>query len=260
MESSPALPTSSSAPAPAPAATPALLPLPRWFAMFQAFMVCGVPTGFFLVIVMMWSGLDIESLARGEVTLKFFAMYSLFDTALIAMLIYVFLRLSGETSEDVFFGRRPVGREILLGLKLVPAAFLAVITLVVALRTIFPSLHNVKTSPLEAFLGNPVDAGIFLVVVVLAGGVREELQRAFILHRFDQALGGVKLGLAVFSITFGLLHLDQGYDVAMAIGLLGLLWGVLYVTRRSAIAPMVNHAAFNAAQVLQAIVVRAIGL
>jgi membrane protease YdiL (CAAX protease family) len=64
----------------------------------------------------------------------------------------------------------------------------------------------------------------------------------------------------IFSVTFGLLHIEQGYDVAIAIGLLGLLWGVLYVTRKSVIAPMVNHAAFNAAQVGQAVVVRMFGL
>jgi membrane protease YdiL (CAAX protease family) len=194
------------------------------------------------------------------VPLEFFAMYSLLDTAFIAMLIYVFLQMSGETSRDVFFGQRPVRREIMLGLKLVPAVFLAVITIVLALRMLFPSLHNVQTSPLEAYLSDPVGAAVFLVVVVLAGGVREELQRAFILHRFAKYLGGVKLGLVIFSVTFGLLHIEQGYDVAIAIGLLGLLWGVLYVTRKSVIAPMVNHAAFNAAQVGQAVVVRMFGL
>ena len=247
---------------PAPAAAPpavARLPMPRWFAMLQAFLVCGIPTQLFIAVVLI-VGARMEPFAGGDVSLEFFAILSFLDTALIAMLIYVFLQMSGETSRDVFFGQRSIRREVWLGLKLVPAVFLAVITLVIALRTIFPSLHNVETSPLEAFLVNPIDAAIFLVVVVLAGGIREELQRGFILHRFDRHLGGVKLGLALFSITFGLLHLDQGYDVAIVIGLLGLLWGVLYVTRRSVVAPMVNHAAFNAAQVLQAVTVRMLGL
>jgi membrane protease YdiL (CAAX protease family) len=135
-----------------------------------------------------------------------------------------------------------------------------VVGLVLGLRAVAPGLHNVPTSPLEGFLATPLDAAIFFVVVVLAGGVREELQRAFILHRFDQSLGGVKLGLLIFSVTFGVLHLDQGYDVAIAIGTAGLFWGILYAWRRSAVAPMVNHAGFNAAQVGQVLVARALGL
>jgi membrane protease YdiL (CAAX protease family) len=37
----------------------------------------------------------------------------------------------------------------------------------------------------------------------------------------------------------------------IATGLLGLVWGLLYVIRRSIVAPMVSHAAFNLAQLLK---------
>lgn len=235
------------------------LPVPRWFAMLQAFLVSGIPTQVVLVVAL-WFVVGIEPMVNGQVSLEFFATLSFLDTALIAILIYVFLQVSGETTREVFFGQRSIRKEIWLGLKLVPAIFLAVITIVIALRMLFPVLHTVQVSPLESFLGDPLEAAIFLGVVVLAGGIREELQRGFILHRFDKYFGSVKLGLVLFSLTFGLMHLEQGADVAIAIGLLGLLWGVLYVKRRSVVAPMVNHAAFNAAQVLQAVTVRMLGL
>jgi membrane protease YdiL (CAAX protease family) len=89
--------------------------------------------------------------------------------------------------------------------------------------------------------------------------VREELQRAFILHRFDQRLGGAVVGLVIFSAAFGLLHLDQGYDASVGIGVLGLLWGAIYIRRRSVVGPMVNHASFNAAQVLQGLLTHLAG-
>jgi len=97
------------------------------------------------------------------------------------------------------------------------------------------------------------------VVVILAGGVREELQRGFILHRFEQRLGGIRLGLGLYTIVFGLLHFDQGIDVAVAVCLLGLFWGVLYIRRRSVVWAMTNHATFDAAQVIQAAIARSIG-
>ena len=105
----------------------------------------------------------------------------------------------------------------------------------------------------------PLDTAIFGVVAILAGGVREELQRAFILHRFDQRLGGAWVGLFFFSVLFGALHFNQGFDVAIAVGTLGVFWGVLYIKRRSAILPMVNHAGFNAAQILQLVIARGFG-
>jgi membrane protease YdiL (CAAX protease family) len=181
------------------------------------------------------------------------------DTAFIALLLRFFLSLSGETSSQVFIGRRPVKRELLLGLAFMPVVFLGVAGVVLALRAIAPSLHNVQVSPLEPYVTTPFDAAIFFVVVVLVGGVREELQRAFILHRFRQRLGGANLGLTLFSVLFAALHYDQGIDVAIAVGLLGLLWGVLYLKRGSAMLPMANHASFNAVQVVQGVIARTVG-
>jgi membrane protease YdiL (CAAX protease family) len=231
--------------------------LPPWFALSQVIAVCGVPTQFVIVIGLIFLAdmpVDLTNLS-----LEFIATVSLLDTALIALLIRVFLALSGETSRDVFLGVRPVSKEFLRGLLLVPIVFAGVLGLVLVLRAVGPWTHLDK-NPLEAYMRTPVDAAIFTVVVVLAGGIREELQRAFILHRFQQRLGGVWLGLALYSVVFGVLHIDQGLDAMIAVGLLGVFWGILYIKRGSAVMSMVNHAGFNTAQVVQLVVARALGL
>lgn len=252
-----ALPLDSPPPPVAVVARP--LTVGRWFALFQAFSVCGIPTQLMVATILML-GANMQPFEGTGLSLEFFATLSLIDTALVALLIRVFLELSGESSRDVFLGRRPVLGEAIRGLLLLPIVFVAVTGIVLGLRAVAPSLHTVQQSPLESFMRSPLESGIFLVVVVLAGGVREELQRAFILHRFDQSLGGVNVGLVVFSVTFAALHIDQGYDVALAIGTLGLVWGILYAKRRSAVMPMVNHACFNAAQVAQQVIARSLGV
>jgi membrane protease YdiL (CAAX protease family) len=231
-----------------------IITLPRWFAALQVLLVCGIPTQLLIATALIMAG--VRPLDGSHWSLEFFATLSLFDTALIALLIRFFLILSGETSNDVFIGRRPVGGEIGRGLLLLPVVFVGVLGVVTGLRAVLPWLHNVQQSPLEAFMDTPLDAAIFGFVVVLAGGVREELARGFILHRFEQRLGGAWLGLTIFSMTFAALHLDQGFDAALAVGLLGVLWGVLYIRRGSVVAPMVNHAGFDAAQVLQVVLAR----
>jgi membrane protease YdiL (CAAX protease family) len=235
--------------------------LPRWFAVLQVLLVCGIPTGLVVGVFTFLAGVPLSEggtspFDTGAISLEFFAITALLDTALVALLIRVFLALSGETSRDVFLGPTPVRREVWRGLALLPVSFLGVVGVVYGLRVLAPFLHNVEHSPIERYLETPIGSAVFAVVAILAGGVREELQRGFILHRFEQRLGGAWVGLAAFSILFAVLHFDQGFDAAMAIGLLGVLWGVLYIKRRSAVASMVNHAGFNAAQVLQAILVR----
>lgn len=233
--------------------------LPRWVAASQALLVSGVPTQV-LVFAALYFAVGLAYLdPDGQVAFSFFVALSLVDTLLVVGLIAVFLRQNGEDPRHVFIGARRVLPEAVRGLLLVPVVFLVVALLVLALRTAFPWMHTVEQNPLEAFMRTPGQAAVFLVVVVLAGGVREELQRAFILHRFERYLGGIHIGLILFTLTFGALHLEQGIDVAVAIGVLGLWWGLVYIRRRSAVLPLVNHAGFNALQVVQAVMVKAFG-
>jgi membrane protease YdiL (CAAX protease family) len=235
------------------------------FALVQVFLVCGIPTGIVIFAGLLYFGSPMTAegspLAAdpSKITLEFFAMSSLLDTAFVALLIRLFLWLSGESSREVFLGTRRRSREFVLGLLLVPALLVAVVALVAVMTRWFPGLHNVPKNPLESYMDTPLHAGIFLVVVILAGGVREELQRGFILHRFDQCLGGAWVGLAVFSVAFGLFHLTQGIDAAIAVGLLGVLWGVLYIRRRSVVIAMTSHAGFDVAEVLQQLFFSSLG-
>jgi len=88
-------------------------------------------------------------------------------------------------------------------------------------------------------------------VAVVGGGLREEVQRAFILHRFDQHLGGGWVGLAISSVAFGLGHVIQGRDVAVTTAVLGAFWGFVYLRRRSVAATVVSHSGFNAAEIFR---------
>jgi membrane protease YdiL (CAAX protease family) len=223
--------------------------LPTWFALIQVLLVCGIPTLMFVMSVLIL-GTNLPVYDGSNFTLEFFALSSLLDTALIALLIRVFLLLSGETSRDVFLGVRPSWREALRGLALVPVLLLAVSGIGFGLRFIAPWTHNVAVNPYDTYMHSPIEASIFIIVVVLAGGVREELQRAFILHRFAQRLGGAWIGLGIYTIIFGALHFGQGIDAAVPVAVLGVVWGVLYLKRRSAVMGMVSHAGFDTAQVL----------
>lgn len=181
---------------------------------------------------------------------------SLMDAVLVVGLIVVLLHARRESVRQVLIGRRRVRREVLVGFALIPVVFLVVISVMVLVLSYAPSLRNVPKNPLEDLIRNRSDAIIFAIVVMIAGGVREEFQRGFIVHRFEGYLGGGAVGVLVYSILFGLGHFEQGWDASVVTGFLGVLWGLVYLRRRSIIAPMVSHAGFNLAQVLKAIALR----
>jgi membrane protease YdiL (CAAX protease family) len=237
-------------------ATPAASPTgQRASALLEVVLCSGYPTQLVLVLIMTQLGMSVRT-ASGGLTPSFIFVLSLVDAVLVVALICLFIRARGERIRDVLLGNRGVLREGLVGIMLVPIVFLAVVIVLGIVLTVVPRLHNVPRNPLEAMVQTPRDAIIFSIVVMIAGGVREEVQRGFIVHRFDQYLGGAGLGVAMYSVAFGLGHLEQGWDAALVTGVLGAIWGSVYLVRRSIVAPMVSHAGFNLLQLIKFVSLR----
>ena len=188
-------------------------------------------------------------LVEGRLSFAYIATLLLVDATLVIALIFWLLRRRGERPRDVFLGVRPVGAEIRLGIGLTAVVFALAVVVLSAARTFFPSLHNVKENPLQDLIQTPLQALLLAAVATISGGLREEIQRAFIVHRFEQYLGGAHIGLILYSLVFGLGHSLQGWDAVVATALLGLFWGSVYIARRSIVAPVVSHSGFNAAEI-----------
>jgi membrane protease YdiL (CAAX protease family) len=219
-------------------------------AIAQVLACSGLPTQLLLVQLLAAAGI-LPYTEHETLNLTWVVLLSLADTLLLGGLICLLLRANGESIRETFLGRRPAWPEVPLGLLSVVPVVLAAAVVMLTARALAPWLHNVPVNPLAALLQSPRDVWMFAVVALVAGGIREELQRAFLLTRFEQHLGGVRVGLVITSLAFGLGHLMQGFDAALATGTLGLLWGVLYLWRRSAVAPIVSHAGFNSLEIVR---------
>jgi membrane protease YdiL (CAAX protease family) len=229
--------------------------LERLGTLAEIVLVSGFPTQLFLIAAMTTFGMQFRT-ADGQWSTAFVSTLSLLDTALVLGLVFLFLASNGERPREALLGSRSVLREAALGLVLLPIVLLIAVLILGLLFTIAPQLHNVPRNPLEDMLQNRRDAVIFGIVALIAGGVREEVQRGFILLRFRQHLGGGALGVAIYSVMFGLGHVDQGWDAAIAVATLGAIWGTIYLIRGSIVAPMVSHAGFNLAQLIKFMVLR----
>ena len=249
MEADPREVPAAALPAPRPP-----LPIERVAAALEVILCSGFPTQLAIIMVLALFGLRPQA-SDGRLSPAFVFTLTLLDTVLLVGLIALFFRARGESLRDELFARGQALREVALGLGLIPASFLVVIVVLLLVQVTVPSLRNVPHNPLADLVRSRGEAVLFAFVVMVAGGVREEIQRGFVLRRFEQYLGGGTVGLVVFSALFGLGHLEQGHDVALATAVLGAFWGAIFLRRRSVVAPMVGHAGFNLAQVAKFLVV-----
>jgi membrane protease YdiL (CAAX protease family) len=202
------------------------------------------------------SALGFQPYIQGRLSVAYVVGLSLADSILLVALVMLLLYAHGERPRDVLLGKRDVIAEAAAGVPMILVALAIAIAVLLAVQYFAPSLHSVEHNPLQELLRSPRDATLFALVVIIAGGVREEIQRAFLLHRFEQWLGGGAVGVVVTSAAFGMGHLLQGKDAVIATGLLGAFWGTVYLRRRSCVAPMVSHSGFDLVQIVQFLIAR----
>lgn len=187
----------------------------------------------------------------GRLSFGYVTTLLLLDATIMIAMIFWFLRRHGERPQDVFLGHRPTSHEVWIGVPMIGVVFMLALIVLSTAKRLVPSLHNVPDNPLQQLIATRGQAVIFAIVATIAGGLREEIQRAFIIHRFEQHLGGANAGLILYSLVFGLGHSFQGWDAVVTTTMLGLFWGYVYIARRSIIAPAISHSGFNAAEIFQ---------
>lgn len=232
-------------------AAPEAPPLARWRAVAEAALCSSYPTQILAALALASTGMR-PTTPDGGLAAGFVLGMALGDAVLVTALVVFLLKRRGESVRAVMLGRSAVRRDAALGAGLALPVTVGVALLITALRALWPALHNVDTNPMMAAMADPRLVVAFALVVMVAGGVREEMQRAFQLHRLSPGVMGPRTALLITSVSFGLGHTVQGYDAAVATGLLGALWGALWLSRGSIVAPAVCHALFNLGQLLAA--------
>lgn len=229
-----------------PASEPLLtLKKDLWLDRLQAFLEVLLLSGVVSSVVASFS-LSLVG-ARGAVlhlNVRLIASYVLLESLITLVLLVLVMKSHEERFRDLGLRGDQWITNSVLGLGLVPIFFFINLLVAESFRVLGPQYFNDR-NPLMETIRTPQDLIFFMVAALLAGGVKEELQRAFILTRFRDQLGGAKLGLILWSFAFGAGHYLQGLQGAVAAGLFGLLFGIVYLVRGSLVAPMVAHGVYD---------------
>ena len=228
-------------------------PLERAVALLEVLICSDFPTQ--LALAASFQALGYSQYVDGRLSVGYVAALSLADAVLLVALILLILRSHGERPRELLLGERPPLEEAAAGVPLSFVALGLAFVAIVAIQQFAPQLRTEQRNPLQDLLTRPSDAAIMAVVLVVAGGIREEIQRAFLMRRFERWLGGPVVGVVVASAGFGAGHIIQGVDVAIVTALLGAFWAVIYLRRRSVMAPIVSHSGFNLLQLGQFLVI-----
>jgi membrane protease YdiL (CAAX protease family) len=168
--------------------------------------------------------------------------------------LFLLLRLEGEGFRQLGLTRDEWPKHVGLGLVIGTAMFVG---LNVVLDSVMNSLipRSATDGPsITDFFKSPRNLLAWLPIGILGGGVVEELQRIFVLTRFEKWWGraGLILGVVLSSAMFGYGHLYQGVGTAIGTMVSGVVFSLVYLRRRSALEPITAHAFSDVLAVLAA--------
>ena len=171
-------------------------------------------------------------------------LFMVVEATITLILVLFFLRMSGESLWSLGWRGQGLAKESVVGVVSIPVLFGSTFLVGTLFHVFFPEQIS-KSNPLLDLVQTKTDLTLFLVSSVYVGGIKEEIQRAFVLRRFNRFLGSLPTGLILWSIFFGAGHAVQGIDNAVGAGVLGLLFGLLYLMRGSVVGPIWAHALYD---------------
>lgn len=220
----------------------------RLGSLAEILLALGVPTDILAALTLA----HFPAVSNPLASVKALAVFTTLSSLLLLALLAILQRIRGESLLDPFLGpgSRP-GREALRGLLWVPAIFAAAYLLKSLFRHAAPAFYSGEKNVLEEMMRGPGDLALFLFVALFTGGIKEEFQRAFVIRRFEAGWGPGWVGALLFAAYFGYGHRLQGIDEAIIAGLVGLAWGLLFIARKSVVAPVVSHGLYDALELIR---------
>lgn len=218
----------------------------RSLSLVEMFFVSGILTDLLLVLLLAWLlGVDRSRLLQRPFSLF---VYLLLSTAAVLGLIF-FFQWTRRHQPELRLRFRPPGKwwpEVLLAVLSIPLLLATMLVLRALFAALLPD-WAAPENPVLKMIETPADLALFLGTGIIAGGLREEFQRAFIIQRTGVYFHSPYVGLLVWSVIFGLEHAAQGGDAIFITAVLGIQFGLLFIHRRNIFLPFLSHALFNTA-------------
>ena len=218
--------------------------LPRRLqAALEIIMVSGIVSSFLASLVFA-AIFGRNRLKLMEMDITSLVTYLLFESTIAFLILWILMKSHRETLPALGLRRQHWKTHVLLGIIAAPC-LLVISGIVGGAFQFFLPKYALEKNPLMEMIHSPRQLILFIIASIVAGGIKEELQRAFILFRFSHHLGGVRVGLVTWSLVFGAGHYAQGVQGMCTAAILGFIFGILYLIRGNLVLPITAHAVYN---------------
>ena len=194
----------------------------------------------FLSLIVPSIAISFLAVRQGSLSFALTALATILRDLGLISLIAFFLWRNGESSKRIGWSTRKGWRNAFLGVALFVPVFMGAGLLEQFLRAAGFSAPATPTprwltakGPLEFLL-----AGVLVVVVAIA---EEIIFRGYLILRFTALTRNRSTAVVLSSILFALGHGYEGTAGVLTIGFMGLIFALVYLSRRSLVAPIVMH-------------------
>ena len=199
-----------------------------------------IELGVFLLLIVPSMALSFFAAAQGQVPFSLVAFATIARDLGLVALISFFLFRNGERPAALGWTGRRAGREIAVGIGLFVPLFVGAQMLESLLRSAGLSGPS-SPAPNLVPTPDPIDLLLAVVLVAVVAVSEEIIFRGYLLLRLShlmRGLGGAALlSAAIFSIGHGY----EGAAGVVTVGAIGLMLALVYLWRRSLVAPIVMH-------------------
>jgi len=197
---------------------------------------------FTFVLVVIFPVLDSLLYFRLNSKLGLYAWNILAEWSLVAWCIWI-IRRNGLTLSDLGEGfESPLRLLLVSGVLVVIAAVVAIISKS-QVKKANPEQLRKATSAISRLLPlTPTERKVWLPLSFTAGVCEEFLYRGWLLQLIGAVFGSVWIGLILSSIIFGFAHSYQGRKGIIGTGVMGIVFGGVFVLSRSLLPGQLLHA------------------
>jgi membrane protease YdiL (CAAX protease family) len=160
------------------------------------------------------------------------------DVALVGLVLF-FVWRNGEALSHIGWRLRGWRKEAGIGVLLFPALFAGAGLLEAGLKRI--GLSVPLKPPSFLVYHRPADVFLALALVVVVAISEETIFRGYLILRLGEATRSVSQAIILSAIVFSLGHGYEGTAGVVTVGMMGAVFGWIYVWRRSLVAPIVLH-------------------
>ncbi len=194
----------------------------------------------FLFLIVPSMALSFFAVKQGDLSFMLVAWATILRDAALVCLILFFLWRNGEPAERMGWNFKNFWREVAVGLSLfIPLFFGAGLLENVLQKAGF----SLPLTPVPSYMtpGDMPKIVLAVCLVTVVAVAEETIFRGYLIMRFQDLNTGAPTAIVLSAFIFAIGHGYEGTAGVITVAVMGLAFALVYLWRRSLVAPMIMH-------------------